>query len=234
MDTPELDIVLPVHNEGATIRSTLDEWWRELSPRVKLRFVVCEDGSTDNTKAVLRDSSKDLPMELLLAEGRKGYSRAVRDGFQATSAPYVLAVDSDGQCDPADFWAFWDRREQADIVLGYRVDRADPTIRKVLSRTFRLWYRGLLGVPFRDPSCPYLLIRRRVLERLLPELGVLEQGFWWEFVARSYRRGFRIIEQPVHHRERKAGQTQVYRWRRMPRIGIAHGLGLMKIWQQTR
>ena len=52
--SPELDIVLPVHNEGDTIEATLREWFAELSPRLALTFIVCEDGSTDDTKAVLR------------------------------------------------------------------------------------------------------------------------------------------------------------------------------------
>jgi hypothetical protein len=56
-----------------------------------------------------------------------------------------------------------------------------------MSGTFNLWYRALLGVPVADPSCPYVLVRRAALDRLLPELGVLDPGLWWEFTARAYR-----------------------------------------------
>lgn len=230
----ELEIVMPIHNEGESIANTLREWYEELSPDVNLRFVACEDGSTDNTKEVLVQCSREFPMKLIMDDARKGYSQAVIDGFRASTAPYVLAVDSDGQCSPEDFWQFWRYRDQYDVIIGWRVDRADPPVRKIMSGTFKLWYKALFNVPIHDPSCPYLLIQQRVLQRLTPELGVLKQGFWWEFVARAYRHGFKIMELPVNHRLRKAGATRVYKWRKVPGIAVAHGLGLLKIWQQTR
>jgi hypothetical protein len=65
-------------------------------------------------------------------------------------------------------------------------------------------------------------------------LGAMQQGFWWEFVARVHRGGYRITELPVHHRLRSAGETQVYRWSRMPGIFIRHVLAILRIWRETR
>jgi hypothetical protein len=65
-------------------------------------------------------------------------------------------------------------------------------------------------------------------------LGAMQQGFWWEFVARVHRGGYRIAELPVHHRPRSAGETQVYRWSRMPGIFIRHVLAILRIWRETR
>jgi dolichol-phosphate mannosyltransferase len=232
--THELDIVLPVHNEGDTIEATLREWFAELSPRIALTFIVCEDGSTDNTKEILRRCAHDLPMVLRLGDERKGYSPAVINGLRASQAPYVLAVDSDGQCDPADFWQFWQRRQDFDVIIGRRTVRADPWFRRAMSRAFKLWYRALLGVPMADPSCPYVLVRRAALDRLIPELGVLDPGLWWEFTARAYRKHLPLLELQIHHRRRRSGATQVFKWRKMPGIGLAHTIGLLKIWRQTR
>jgi hypothetical protein len=66
------------------------------------------------------------------------------------------------------------------------------------------------------------------------ELGEMEQGFWWEYVARIYRRGYSIREFPVHHRERAAGMTQVYRLKKLPGIGYRHFRALLRIDRQTR
>ncbi len=49
----DLQIIMPVHNEGESIEATLQEWYDELSPRLSIQFIVCEDGSRDNTKEVL-------------------------------------------------------------------------------------------------------------------------------------------------------------------------------------
>jgi glycosyltransferase involved in cell wall biosynthesis len=231
---PELQIVMPVHNEGGSIEATLKEWYHALTPRVNVEFITCEDGSTDDTKRVLTRLSGELPLRLLMADGRKGYSRAVIDGFAAATAPYILAVDGDGQCDPADFWKFWERRDTHDVIIGWRTHRADPLTRRIMSASFRAWFTLLFPIALHDPSCPYLLIRQHVLEAVRPRLGVLDQGFWWEFVARTHRAGFKIVELPVASRVRTSGRTQIYTARRIPRIAIAHGLGLIRIWLDRR
>jgi len=231
---PEIEILLPVHNEGDSIERVIREIYAEISPKVAMQFIVCEDGSIDNTKEVLRALEKEVPMKLLVAEGRKGYSRAVRDGLEVLTAPYLLCLDSDGQCDPKDFWPFWENREKSDVVLGWRVDRADPFWRRLFSRTFYLVYQLIYHVPVHDPSCPYMLAKEAVIKRLLPELGEMQQGFWWEFVARVHRRGYKILELPVKHRERLAGATQVYKLKKLPGIGYRHFTALFKIWAQTR
>jgi glycosyltransferase involved in cell wall biosynthesis len=232
--TSELDVVLPVHNEGDTIEATLREWFAELSPCVAIRFIVCEDGSTDDTRAVLRQCARGLPMVLRLGEQRKGYSGAVIDGLKTSRAPYVLAIDSDGQCDPADFWTFWRRRDEFEVIIGRRTVRADPWFRRAMSGTFKLCYRALLGVTVADPSCPYVLARRAAVDRLVAELGVLDPGLWWEFTARAYRRRLSLLEVPIHHRRRSSGVTRVFKWRKMPGIGLSHAVGLLTIWRQTR
>jgi hypothetical protein len=65
-------------------------------------------------------------------------------------------------------------------------------------------------------------------------MGEMEEGFWWEFVAREHRRGLSIAEVPVSHRPRAAGTTQVYRLKRQPGIGFRHFIALFRIWWQTK
>src|SRR5271155_2757254 len=231
---PELEVLLPVHNEAEAIEATIREIYNELAPQVSLRFLICEDGSTDNTKSVLRQLSESLPMKLILSDERKGYSRAVKDGMRALEAPYLLCLDSDGQCDPKDFASFWKVRTASDVVLGWRVNRADTRLRRLMSRTFYQVYELLYSVPVHDPSCPYVLVRKDVVDQLVDELGAMQQGFWWEFVARVHRNGFSIRELPVNHRLRFAGTTQVYKFRKLPGIGWRHFIALFKIWHQTR
>ena len=231
---PDLDIVLPVHNEAESIETTLREIHEELSPRLRVRFVICEDGSRDGTPEVLRRLSAVFPMKLETSEARKGYSRAVVDAFKMSEAPFVLALDSDGQCDPKDFWSFWEIRDRADVIIGWRVHRSDALLRKLMSGAFRAVHAMLFHPGLHDPSCPYLLIHKRVLDRLIPELGVLEQGFWWEFVARVCGRGFRMQELPVRHRERAAGSTRVYTLSKIPGIAWRHLWGLLTIRRQLK
>jgi glycosyltransferase involved in cell wall biosynthesis len=232
-----IEVVLPAHNEGEGIGITLREFYRVVGVEaaIPIRFLVCEDGSTDNTCDVVRQASKDVPVRLLSFTERKGYSKAVVDGFKATTANLIGFIDSDGQCDPKDFKALVEGLDEVDYVVGYRNPRVDSRFRKVISAAFGTVYRTLFPVRVKDPSCPYLIIRRPALMQVLGgNPGILRQGFWWEFNARAQAAGIRIRELPVTHRARTAGTTQVYRLNKVPRIAAEHLRGLFALRKELR
>ena len=169
----------------------------------------------------------ELPLKLISDPVRKGYSGAVIDGFRATRSEWVGFIDSDGQYDPADMLRLVTLRKDVDLVMGWRNPRSDHLIRKAMSGAFKFVYRMFFRVNVRDPSCPYLLINRAGLEKILSgNVGILKQGFWWEFLARAVAANLRIVEIPVRHRVRAGGVTQVYRPTQVPRIAIEHLIGL--------
>ncbi len=231
---PELEILLPVHNEGEGIEATIREIYDEIAPKVHMQFIICEDGSRDNTKEVLSRLSESIPTQLIMSDVRKGYSQAVKDGMAVLIAPYLLCLDSDGQCDPKDFWKFWAERERYGVVYGWRVNRADVFLRRAMSRSFYLVYQAIYRIPLHDPSCPFILAKKAVIDRIGPEMGEMQQGFWWEFSVRVFRRGFSVKELPVNHRQRSAGMTQVYKLKKLPGIGYRHFKALFTILRQTR
>jgi glycosyltransferase involved in cell wall biosynthesis len=232
--TADVQILLPIHNEAESIGATIREIYAEISRQAKVEFILCEDGSRDNTKDVLREVAREIPAKLVLSDERKGYSRAVRDGMAELDAPYLLCLDSDGQCDPKDFAEFWRLRDTADVLIGWRVRRADTMLRKAMSRTFFAAWKCLYRVPIHDPSCPFMLARRDIIREISPKMGSMREGFWWEFTARVARAGYRIREIPVHHRDRAAGVTQVYRLGKLPRIGYEHFRALFQILRETQ
>ena len=234
-----VDIVMPVHNEGASIEGTLREFHTVVSKnsKIPIRFVICEDGSSDNTVAVLTHVSKELPIHLITSNERKGYSRAVIDGFTAASSEIVGFIDSDGQCDPEDFNTLFKliSNPKVDFVIGYRNPRSDHWVRLLMSGLFGTVYRGMFSIPFKDPSCPYLLIKKGALDKILEgNLGILKQGFWWEFLARAISLNLSIVETPVKHRPRTAGETQIYKPTKVPRIAFEHILGLFKLKKELK
>jgi glycosyltransferase involved in cell wall biosynthesis len=230
----DVEVLLPVHNEGPNIEATIRGIYKELSVYLSVGFIICEDGSRDDSKDVLRRLATALPIRLNLSDARKGYSKAMRDGILMLEAEYLLCMDSDGQCDPKDFAIFWQQRDTADILIGWRTKRADSLVRRIFSRLFYLLYQLVFWTPVHDPSCPYVLVRKSVAQRLGGELGDMQEGFWWEFVARAHRRRFTIRELPVNHRLRSVGITQVYKWHKMPGIFLRHVVAIFKVWNETR
>lgn len=234
MSNLDVEVFLPVYNEGESIEATIRELHTEFSSKLRVGFIICEDGSRDNTKEILRRLAGELPLRLNISEQRRGYSRAVKDGMEMLEAEYLLCLDSDGQCDPKDFWQFWAARESADLILGYRTDRQDTFLRKLFSWIFRGLYEGMFHTSAKDPSCPYLLMNKHLVSEIAPRLGAMQQGLWWEFVARVKGNGFSIVQLPVQHRLRAAGVTQVYKWNKMPGIFVRHVAALFTIRTENR
>jgi glycosyltransferase involved in cell wall biosynthesis len=219
-----VDIVLPAHNEGDGIGVVLREFFEvATTDGINVHFVVCEDGSTDNTVPVIKAVAEELPISLISSTERKGYSRAVVDGLRATTAEVVGFIDSDGQCDPGDLARLLGELPEHDLVIGYRVPRNDALYRKMMSRCFKFVYERLFPVRLPDPSCPFMVIRQDALIAVMRGApGRLRQGFWWEFYARANAAGLRTVTVPVHHRPRLAGETSVYRPAKIPGIAVEH------------
>ncbi|MEA5077248.1 MAG: glycosyltransferase family 2 protein [Anaerolineaceae bacterium] len=236
MDKQEFDVevLLPVHNEANIIEKVIREIYTEFSPRIKCQFIICEDGSSDNSQEVITQLSHEIPMKLIFSTERKGYSKAVKDGMLTTTAPYLLCLDSDGQCDPADFWKFWDSRQDYDVILGWRKPRRDASWRLFFSHMFFLVYQLFFHVPFHDPSCPFMLAKKDSAYKIGAKMGAMQQGFWWEFVARVKLANLRTKEVEINHRDRMGGKTQVYKLSKVPGIGIKHFLALFTILKDGR
>ncbi len=224
-----LEIVLPVYNEAETIGKVIAEWDRYLAPVVPYRFVICEDGSSDGTAVILRQLLKRYPIKLIQKKRRQGYGSAVLSGILNATTPHVLCIDSDGQCDPRDFYKFWKNKDKSEVVIGWRKHRADPFLRKLFSVMFRAWFRLLYPNAIHDPSAPFVLFKRAKITPHLRGSVFLKEGFWWGFIALCLKSNIKIVEQPIHHRKRFSGKTQIYQLHKIPGIVGRNFIDLIKL-----
>ena len=227
-----IEIVTPVHNEGASIYSTLDEYYTFLkNVDIDIKFVISEDGSTDDTLNEIEKFGLKTDIKLITSKNRKGYSKAVIDGLKETSSDIVCFIDSDGQCDPKDLLKLLEKFNGNNLVIGNRKPRSDNSFRLFISFIFKIFYVYLTKVKLSDPSCPYFISSRKNIEKILDteNIGILKQGFWWEFYARATYLNIDILEVTVNHRKRKSGSTVVFKTTKLPRIAIDHIFSLFKL-----
>jgi len=208
----ELSLVLPAYNEEASIEEVLVEARGELAKRcARFEIVVVDDGSTDRTADRLTAVAERIPeLRVVPHEANRGYSAALRTGFGAARFDPVLYTDADGQFDLADLdRAIGPLRDGADLVAGYRADRADPWIRKLASWVFNRIARAVVGVRARDVDCAFKLFRLEFLRKL----DLKSEGFLidTEIYLRARRLGAKIVQLPVRHRRRRGGASTV-RW----------------------
>ncbi len=210
---PELggvSLVFPVRNESFMIEMTLRNYLSELQPRIPdFELIVAEDGSTDDTKAVLERLEKELPIRLFTSNEPKGYQKAVIDAVSFAQKEWVFIVDSDYQFAAIDFWRLEPIRDRYDVILGMKAPRKDPWYRVWLSWGYNFLLRLFFAVSYRDMDTGFRLIRRKALHELTPEVHQMTT-FNAEFVVRAHYAGYKIAEVPVPHYERKIGATTIY------------------------
>ena len=227
-----IEIVTPVHNEGASIYSTLDEYYTFFkNTDIDIKFVISEDGSTDETLDEIEKFALNTDINLITSKNRKGYSKAVIDGLKETSSDVVCFIDSDGQCDPKDLMKLLEKFDGNNLVIGNRKPRSDNSFRLFISFIFKIFYVYLTKVKLLDPSCPYFISSKKNIEKILAteNIGILKQGFWWEFYARATYLNIEILEVTVNHRIRKSGSTVVFKTSKLPGIAIDHIFSLFKL-----
>jgi hypothetical protein len=201
-----LSVVLPARNEAGNIDAAVGAALA-LQRRVDtLEVIVVDDGSDDETAARVTARMDGEPRLRLRRHSRSlGYGAALRSGFAAASLEWVLFTDADLQFDLDDVGPLLARAAVADVVVGWRVQRADPVARKCLGATWSALCRQLLGVPVRDVNCALKLLRRELLVALqLRAEGAFVNA---ELLARAAQQGARFQEVPVHHRPRRHGQA---------------------------
>ncbi len=229
-----ISLVFPVFNESFIIEQTLRNYITELQGRVAdLEVIVAEDGSTDDTKSVLERLEKELPIQLFMSDERKGYQRAVIDAVAHATKPWVFVVDSDYQFAAIDFWRLEPLRRDCDIVLGMKTPRRDPFYRVWLSWGYNFLLRRFFGLPYRDMDTGFRLIRREALAQLAGQVRYMS-FFTAEFIVRAHFAGFKIVEVPVPHYERKIGSTTIFFISSLFFICLRQFLGLLKLRRELK
>ncbi len=205
----EISCVLPAFNEAGSLPTAVAGWSAALTSRTSdHEIIVVDDGSTDDTGAVLRDLAARFPrLRILTHPTNLGYGVAISNAFAQARFPLLFFTDADAQYEPDDVGRLLEHIATADLVVGYRFSRADPAIRLPVSRGYNFVARHLLGVSLRDVNCAFKLMHRDAFRRL----DVASTGFSFsaDLAASARHAGMTIVEVPVRHLPRHAGGSKV-------------------------
>lgn len=216
----EVSVVAAAHNEHENLPTLVDEIAAALDPTgFDYEIVIVDDGSTDDTSNVLENLLNNQPrlraIRMLDTPPGKGHgqSAAFHAGFRAARGSLIIPIDGDLQNDPADIPAMITRLHEcnADLVQGDRsAARKDNLVRRVTSIVGRLARRWLLGDSIRDTGCSLRVMKREIALALPLEFRGVHR-----FIPGTARElGYTVVEMPVGHRPRTAGQTNYGIWNR--------------------
>jgi glycosyltransferase involved in cell wall biosynthesis len=204
--SPELSVVIPIHNEAPNLEQlyrecteALERWGRSYE------LVLVDDGSTDESFAILkRLYQSDRRLRVVRFRRRFGQTAAFAAGFALAQGRLIATADGDLQNDPRDLPALVARVDQGfDIVCGWRKDRKDAFLnRRLPSMIANRVISWATGVRLNDYGCSLKVFRAEVVKplRLYGEMHRFLPALASEI-------GVRIAELPVNHRARVHGRS---------------------------
>jgi glycosyltransferase involved in cell wall biosynthesis len=208
---PALSYFFPAHNEAENIEGLVAEA-RETLPALADRFeiIAVDDGSRDGTGAIADRLAAEHPdvVRAVHHEVNQGYGAALKSGLAAARYDLVAFTDGDRQFKITDLRVLIDRLgepDRPDVVVGYRMKRADPPVRTVYAKLYRACLQTFFGLHVRDPDCACKLFRRDALRDIRLESGGAFLSA--ELLIKLQTRGRKLVEVGVPHYPRTAGRA---------------------------
>ena len=230
--SPELSIIVPVHNEADNIRPLIEDISSAMGASIDYEIVYVDDGSTDATPQRLREAVAETPrLRVIEHRGCFGQSAAILSGVEAARAHLIATLDGDGQNDPADIPNLMRIHAESGsptglMLAGLRAKRRDTAIKRLSSRIANGVRSRLLGDRTPDTGCGLKLFSRASfldlprfdhMHRFLPALMLGAGG--------------EVRSVPVNHRPRGAGATKYGTFDRLW-VGISDLFGVL--WLRRR
>jgi glycosyltransferase involved in cell wall biosynthesis len=227
-----LSIVIPAYCEAENIIGTLENVTGALRPlAIPHEILVIDDGSTDDTAAIVTAQSQRFPNVRLLANDRnRGFGWTYRRGVDAATLSHIVMVHGDNAWGEATLRDFFSRTGEADIIVGYTRDMWKS----------RTWSRTLVSKVF---TLLVNLITRRGLKYYnglqIHQAGVLKHlqiqssgyGFQAEVLVKALGAARTVIEVPMDLTERAKGESKAFRVRNV--IDVLRTLALLCALQWT-
>ncbi|MGT2957573.1 bactoprenol glucosyl transferase [Streptococcus bovimastitidis] len=208
-----LSIVVPCFNEEEAVTLFLHEtqkYEKELAEKVDFEYLFVDDGSKDQTLAVLKDLSKQFANVHYLALSRNfGKESALLAGLEHAQGDYITVMDADLQDPPALLVQMYEKIQEGFDIVGTRRKNRDgePPIRTFFSNLFYKIINAVSTTKIVDGARDYRLMTRQVLDSVL-EMGEVNRFSKGIFSWVGYKTYYISFE----NRERVAGQTSWNFW----------------------
>lgn len=212
---PLLSVVIPTHNEAPSLPGLIAEICVALDQIGDYEIVVVDDGSSDDSVAVLTALQQHCARLRVLQHGcNAGQSSALLNGVRQARGLWIGTLDGDGQNDPADLPRLLAELHQSGdprlkLVQGWRVRRSDNATTRLAS-IIANWVRStLLADATPDSACGIRVVERAALLRL-PAFDHMHRFL----PALIRQQGWCVASVAVSHRPRTSGRSHYGIWKR--------------------
>lgn len=230
METPErytASVVVPCKNEEGNIEGLVNRI-PEMGAGTEIVFV--DDKSTDRTAELVReaiDAHPEMNIKLVSGPGQ-GKGAACRAGFAAATGDVFMILDADMTVMPEELPAFFDAitRGRGEFINGSRMvypleDEAMRPLNILGNKMFATLFSLLLEQRIRDTLCGTKVVWKHDYTKLMASRGYFGSCDVWgdyDWIFGAAKNNLKIVELPVHYRERTAGVTKMTKRFRNARI----------------
>lgn len=197
-----LSIILPCYNVAGSVEHVVKNAYA-IGKKVgsPLEMVATDDGSTDETAILLARLKKSIPpLRIITHKKNRGYGKTIKELYLTGKNDWLFTFPGDGQFNAEELLKLIPYTQKADLILGRRSHRNDPTIRRIQSKTYNWLLRVLFHLPTYDVNTVRLM-KRSLIQRipLKCDTAFIDA----ELAIRVSRNGYRILEVPIIHNKRK-------------------------------
>lgn len=201
---PNLSVVIPVFNEQERLPKNLDKIINYLKKKgYSSEIILVDDGSTDNTPAVIKNYQNKHKIKLVKHSKNLGKGAAVKTGMLESSGKLVLMTDCDLSTPIEELSLLLKYAKDYDIVIGSRrlkekkLGTLPARYRTFLGDIYYELLRLILLKEVKDTNCGFKLFSRKAVEVVFPKQTINRWGYDAEVLFIAHRSGFKIKEVPV-------------------------------------
>jgi hypothetical protein len=220
---PSVSVVVPARNEAGNIEAAILRT-PAMGPDDELIFI--EGNSTDNTWETICELKRKYQathnIQIDRQEG-KGKGDAVRKGFSLAKKEILMILDADLTVPPEELPRFYEALvdQKGEFINGSRLvypmeKQAMRFLNLLGNKFFAVMFSFVLGQRFKDTLCGTKVLTRENYLKLAAHrkyFGEFDPFGDFDLIFGATRMALRIVEVPIHYRERTYGSTNIQRWK---------------------
>jgi dolichol-phosphate mannosyltransferase len=229
----KLSVVIPAQDEAGCIAATVGHLQLELRLQgIPHEIVVVDDGSRDETWAILTSLSAQIP-ELVPTrnEGAHGFGRAVIHGLERARGDAIVIMMADESDDCRDVVRYWTLLNEGwECVFGSRFLQGGgaigyPGFKYVLNRLANWAIRVLFAISLNDTTNAFKAYRRVAIDGCRPLIAP-HFNLTVELPLKAIVRGYSWTVTPITWRNRRAGVAKL----RIKEMGSRYLFVILYVW----